>query len=176
MSQATNEETTAVKATDPTGRPRRFTEILDVFTKSFAAVAACTLLFSVVHDAGYFSSIGWQFMPLMSPSDYIRNTVLWLPLTACVLVAAVFMSGLMPVSKPRQTGGSPVAILILLVLAALLAVAEFLFDVTGLGLGYGIAFYVFWVAGLFHFTSRGQMQQWILVIGLGAPICWQCPL
>lgn len=75
-------------------------------------------------------------MPLMAPTDYVRNTVLWLPLTVLLLVLAVFFVSVAPVSKPRQTHGAPLPMgLVVVCLAATtsFAAVDYLFDVSGLG-------------------------------------------
>src|SRR6266508_56247 len=107
-------------------------------------------------------------MPLMSPTDYVRNTVLWLPLTVVLLVAAGFMGSLMPVSKPRQRRTSPtILFVILLVTATLFALSEYLFGVTGLGVGYFVAAYAYWLVGFVRLFIKGDLRPWVLIIGIG---------
>jgi hypothetical protein len=183
VSQAKDKE----KPTGETGpvqvpaRTQGFPEFLDLFTKSFAAVAACALVFSLAHDAGYFSTIGWQLMPLMSPTDYLRNTVLWLPLTLLLLVASVFLSSLIPIAKPRQkrTHPSTPLIVTLLAFATLFALYEYLVG-TGIGLGYFVAAYAYWVVGFFLLLDiKGEVRpwvQWVVIIGLMGPIMLAVPL
>jgi hypothetical protein len=49
------------------------------------------IIFTTVHDWGYFSVIGANFRTLLSPYDYITNAIEWMPSFSAVFVGTLFL-------------------------------------------------------------------------------------
>lgn len=81
---------------------------LDYVPKLLAAIAAAALSMTIVHDWGYFQSIGSEFQMLQSPYDYLANSLSWLPftLTAMVIYNAIAFAASWFVVK-RSLGREP---------------------------------------------------------------------
>lgn len=60
--------------------------VLEWVTKLSAAAAAVGLIVSVLFEIGYFSVIGFSFLPILGPLDYLRNAVLWVPVGGALLL------------------------------------------------------------------------------------------
>ena len=53
---------------------------LDHFAAILGALTVTLLALSISHEYGYFLLIGRNFQTLLTTSDYLANSVLWLPL------------------------------------------------------------------------------------------------
>jgi hypothetical protein len=59
---------------------------LSTFTLLLTAFTSFALLESIIYEYAYFSVIGSRFLSLLGASDYLRETVLWLPPLAMVVI------------------------------------------------------------------------------------------
>jgi hypothetical protein len=64
---------------------------MEVLTKAIGAgVLVCATL-SVAHEFGYFWVVGYDFMSLLVPTDYIRLTIGWLPVLLLIIPVGMFV-------------------------------------------------------------------------------------
>lgn len=61
-------------------------------TGIIALLSVATLLLTVVHDWGYFKVVGSHFQSLQTPTDYLANSLFWLPAYAAAYLLVLFVS------------------------------------------------------------------------------------
>jgi hypothetical protein len=59
-------------------------DFLEQFPKLLAFSTFAILSIAVVHEWGYFVVVGWHFLALMTPLDYLTAALLWIPATVLI--------------------------------------------------------------------------------------------
>lgn len=80
--------------------------ILENATKVIGLLSFSLVVFTTVHDWGYFSVIGPHFRALLSAYDYITNALEWMPSFLFLLVAMTGLSfvAVWLIDRPREAG------------------------------------------------------------------------
>jgi hypothetical protein len=60
-------------------------QLFERFPTVLAAISFAVLITTVVHEWGYFSVVGIHFQALVSATDYLANSILWLPQTLLIV-------------------------------------------------------------------------------------------
>lgn len=56
-----------------------FSSIFKFITRVVGPATVLLIAFSVIHEWGYFSIVGYKFQSIVSATDYVTNAILWLP-------------------------------------------------------------------------------------------------
>jgi hypothetical protein len=106
-------------------------QFIERFPTFIAVTSFAVLITSVVHEWGYFAVVGIHFQALVSASDYLANSILWLPRTLFIvgggLGSGAALSIIAPPRKHRVAGS--VAKVIIFGIVLYLSVVDPLFGI-----------------------------------------------
>jgi hypothetical protein len=75
---------------------------LDHFAAIVGSLTVVLLLMSISHEYGYFLLMGQEFQTLLTPTDYLANGVLWLPVALATAYGAIDWNKLKEVPKAEK--------------------------------------------------------------------------
>ena len=81
-------------------------ELMSQFSATLPLIGAAFFIVAICKEVGYFYVVGLQFMTMLTSSDYLRASIIWLPLNAAFsIIFTFFLYNNEPVFKLKHPSG-----------------------------------------------------------------------